>query len=133
MRTPLSFKRQTFLFRNKHFFRYFLLCSTGGLVFGIFGKKTNKYGRDPIVLFGFILHLITYYLIFLNVPDEAPLKVTDGESKLNYRYSFSSYYNIFLSENLWNQLCHKIKFWKIFFPKKVYFSRFIKTVQITKN
>ena len=54
-------------------------------MFGIFGKKTNKYGRDPIVLFGFILHLITYFLIFLNVPDEAPLKVTDGESKLNYR------------------------------------------------
>jgi len=57
---------------------------TGGLLFGIFGKLTVKHGRDPVVLIGFVIHMITYYLIFLNVPDDAPLNQTDGESWLGY-------------------------------------------------
>ena len=42
----------------------------GGLLFSIFGKLTRKYGRDFIVLLGFIIHLVTFFLIYLNVPDE---------------------------------------------------------------
>ncbi|XP_055335100.1 UNC93-like protein MFSD11 isoform X2 [Paramacrobiotus metropolitanus] len=47
---------------------------TGGLLFGILGKKTIRHGRDPIVLFGFMVHIITFFLIFLNIPFDAPLR-----------------------------------------------------------
>uniref|UniRef100_T2MJ12 UNC93-like protein MFSD11 n=1 Tax=Hydra vulgaris TaxID=6087 RepID=T2MJ12_HYDVU len=56
----------------------------GGLLFSIFSKHTKKYGRNPIVLSGFIIHIIAFYLIFLNVPDRATLEPTNGDSFLNY-------------------------------------------------
>uniref|UniRef100_H2YJY8 UNC93-like protein MFSD11 n=1 Tax=Ciona savignyi TaxID=51511 RepID=H2YJY8_CIOSA len=48
----------------------------GGALFGIFGKKTIRYGRDPIVLMGGAIHMVTFLLIFLNIPDLAPLNKT---------------------------------------------------------
>lgn len=45
---------------------------TAGLMFGIFGNKVIKQGRDPVVMLGFIVHLATFFLIFINVPDSAP-------------------------------------------------------------
>eukprot|EP00112_Aurelia_sp_Birch-Aquarium-sp1_P010893 Seg2304.6 transcript_id=Seg2304.6/GoldUCD/mRNA.D3Y31 product="UNC93-like protein MFSD11" protein_id=Seg2304.6/GoldUCD/D3Y31 len=56
---------------------------TGGLMFGIFGKRTNKYGRDPIVFFGFFLHVVTFFLIFMNVPGEAPIAATKEDAFLH--------------------------------------------------
>lgn len=47
-------------------------------MFGIFGNKTNKWGRDPIVMAGFVLHAIAFFLIFLNLPDPSPLGKTDA-------------------------------------------------------
>ncbi|XP_064622299.1 UNC93-like protein MFSD11 isoform X2 [Lineus longissimus] len=44
----------------------------GGLIFSIFGKRTQKYGRDPIILLGFIANIGAYFLIFLNLPDSSP-------------------------------------------------------------
>lgn len=49
----------------------------GGAVFGLFGKKTNKFGRDPIVLLGYIIHMITFFLIFLNLPASSPIDFSD--------------------------------------------------------
>merc|ERR1719348_1541182 len=49
----------------------------GGAVFGFFGHLTARKGRDPIVILGFITSMISYFLIFLNIPFEAPL----GETK----------------------------------------------------
>jgi len=49
----------------------------GGAFFGIFGKHTIKFGRDPIVMLGYIIHMVCFYLIFLNIPNEAPLQETD--------------------------------------------------------
>ncbi|ELT97164.1 hypothetical protein CAPTEDRAFT_108287 [Capitella teleta] len=48
----------------------------GGVFFGLLGKRTNTYGRSPIVLLGFVTHMIAFYLIFLILPSEAPLQKT---------------------------------------------------------
>lgn len=48
----------------------------GGILFGLLGSKTIKYGRDPIVIVGCVIHLVAFLLIFLNLPDEAPFQDT---------------------------------------------------------
>lgn len=55
----------------------------GGLTFGIFGKKTVKYGRDPIILMGGVLHFVAFFLIFLNLPSDAPI-AKDGTMSTGY-------------------------------------------------
>jgi len=40
-------------------------------------------GRDPIVLLGFLCHTLAYYLVFLNLPDNAPLGLTNEVSYMN--------------------------------------------------
>ncbi|XP_020618413.1 UNC93-like protein MFSD11 [Orbicella faveolata] len=52
----------------------------GGLLFGIFGKRSNKFGRDPIVLFGAAVHWICFLLIFLNIPDNTPKTATTASA-----------------------------------------------------
>ena len=49
----------------------------GGAVFGIFGSKTVKHGRTPIVILGCILSLMAYFCAFLNLPHESPLRETE--------------------------------------------------------
>ena len=44
----------------------------GGLLFGFFGFLTIKWGRHPILLFGCILSLIAYSLMFINFPANPP-------------------------------------------------------------
>jgi len=57
---------------------------TGGLLFGILGSRTNKYGRDPIVFLGFIIHMVTFYLIYLNIPEHAPIGTTNSDTILHH-------------------------------------------------
>lgn len=46
----------------------------GGISFGLLGARTsNKIGRDPIVILGFIVHVLAFFLIFLNLPNIANL------------------------------------------------------------
>ena len=45
-------------------------------MFGIFGKRSNRFGRDPIVLFGAAVHWICFLLIFLNIPDKSTIHET---------------------------------------------------------
>lgn len=49
----------------------------GGATFGILGAKTIKWGRDPIVIGGFILHIASFFLIFLNLPNSSPFEDTN--------------------------------------------------------
>ncbi|XP_044732462.1 UNC93-like protein MFSD11 [Chrysoperla carnea] len=49
----------------------------GGLLFGIFSSKTNKWGRDPIIIGGYIVHTVAFFLIFLNLPNDSPINVTN--------------------------------------------------------
>ncbi|XP_066250469.1 UNC93-like protein MFSD11 [Euwallacea similis] len=51
-----------------------------GAAFGILGSKTNKWGRDPIVILGFILHVVSFFVIFLNIPNNAPFKETTDQA-----------------------------------------------------
>lgn len=48
----------------------------GGATFGLFGKRTIRYGRDPIFLLGYVVSVVAYFLIFINIPDVAPLRET---------------------------------------------------------
>lgn len=55
----------------------------GGGIFGILGSKTNRWGRDPIVIMGFVFHIIAFFLIYLNLPNNAPFGDTTDISHLN--------------------------------------------------
>lgn len=48
----------------------------GGALFGILGAKTTRWGRDPIVMCGFIIHVIAFFLIFLNLANTSPFGST---------------------------------------------------------
>lgn len=45
-----------------------LFSPPGGGLFGILGKYTNKFGKDPVVLLGLLVHLAAFFLIYLNFP-----------------------------------------------------------------
>lgn len=49
-------------------------------MFGILGAKTTKWGRDPIVIGGFIIHVVSYFLIFLNLPNNSPFGDTHDDA-----------------------------------------------------
>lgn len=49
----------------------------GGGLFGILGKKTIRWGRSPIVVAGFVIHIVAFFLIFLNIPNPAPVGKTE--------------------------------------------------------
>ncbi|XP_072932100.1 UNC93-like protein MFSD11 [Epargyreus clarus] len=44
----------------------------GGALFGILGNKTTRWGRDPIVIMGYLIHMTSFFLIFINLPNVAP-------------------------------------------------------------
>ncbi|KHJ85797.1 hypothetical protein OESDEN_14468, partial [Oesophagostomum dentatum] len=49
----------------------------GGLLFGVF-PRSNRLNRSQIVILGMILHIIAFFLCFLNLPMEAPLHKTSS-------------------------------------------------------
>merc|ERR1712154_697038 len=48
----------------------------GGLLFGLLGFLTVKWGRHPIILLGFVLCLLSYGLMLANFPQNAPFEET---------------------------------------------------------
>ena len=52
----------------------------GGLLFGIFGHYITTKGRDPVVMLGFLVHLMSFFLIFLNIPNDAPFGNTSSHA-----------------------------------------------------
>lgn len=55
---------------------------SGGVLFGLLGSS-RRFGRDLIVIAGMALHLISFALIFANLPDEAPFGDTTAIAYLN--------------------------------------------------
>ncbi|XP_053392761.1 UNC93-like protein MFSD11 [Mercenaria mercenaria] len=49
----------------------------GGTLFGLMAKRTNRHGRDIIVMFGYVIHMACFYLIFINLPSKSPIDPTD--------------------------------------------------------
>lgn len=59
----------------------FVTSTLGGGLFGILGKYTNKFGKDPVVLLGMLVHFVAYYLAYANLPALSIAdKVTSGDS-----------------------------------------------------
>lgn len=52
----------------------------GGTLFGILGHKTIRWGHYPIVITGFIIHVMTYTFILINLPDSATNGPTDDSA-----------------------------------------------------
>ncbi|XP_016941741.1 UNC93-like protein MFSD11 [Drosophila suzukii] len=55
----------------------------GGGLFGILGNKTTRYGRDPIVIAGYVMHMAAFFMTFVNLPNSAPFKDTTDISYLD--------------------------------------------------
>ncbi|XP_067238800.1 UNC93-like protein MFSD11 [Chanodichthys erythropterus] len=49
----------------------------GGGVFGIM-DKCNRFGRNPVVFLGLITHIVAFFLIFLNIANDAPVAPEEG-------------------------------------------------------
>ena len=49
---------------------------SGSSLFGSLGHFTAKKGRDPIIVVGFIISMISYFLMFLNLPFNANIEET---------------------------------------------------------
>lgn len=56
----------------------------GGALFGLLGTQTTRHGRDPVVLLGFLAHTLAFYLIFLSLPSDSPLRPTNGDTYIDH-------------------------------------------------
>lgn len=61
----------------------------GGATFGLLGSKTTKQGRDPVVMLGYVVHMVSFILIFINLPDAASFEVTSNPAYITSRYIIS--------------------------------------------
>ncbi|XP_038021271.1 UNC93-like protein MFSD11 [Anas acuta] len=55
----------------------------GGGIFGLLSKN-NRFGRNPVVMLGIIIHFIAFYLIFINMPSDAPIAPMEGTDGVAY-------------------------------------------------
>ena len=52
----------------------------GGILFGFMGHLTVKRGRHPIIILGFVLSLLAYLLMLINLPPNATLEETTDDA-----------------------------------------------------
>ncbi|KAF1517027.1 UNC93-like protein MFSD11, partial [Eudyptula albosignata] len=55
----------------------------GGGIFGLLSKN-NRFGRNPVVMLGIVVHFIAFYLIFFNMPNDAPIAPMEGTDDVSY-------------------------------------------------
>lgn len=55
----------------------------GGGIFGLLSKN-NRFGRNPVVMLGIVVHFIAFYLIFFNMPNDAPIAPMEGTDHVAY-------------------------------------------------
>lgn len=57
----------------------------GGAAFGLLGSRTTKRGRDPVVIFGFISHMMSFIIIYINLPSSASIGETSDPAFIESR------------------------------------------------
>ncbi|XP_027547442.1 UNC93-like protein MFSD11 [Neopelma chrysocephalum] len=55
----------------------------GGGIFGLLSKN-SRFGRNPVVMLGILVHFIAFYLIFFNMPNDAPIAPMEGTDQVAY-------------------------------------------------
>ncbi|NXC06809.1 MFS11 protein, partial [Orthonyx spaldingii] len=55
----------------------------GGGIFGLLSKKSRS-GRNPVVMLGILVHFTAFYLIFFNMPNDAPIAPMEGTDQVAY-------------------------------------------------
>ncbi|XP_050053534.1 UNC93-like protein MFSD11 isoform X3 [Aphis gossypii] len=70
----------------------------GGLLFGIFGQKTfdnnttsKGLSHSAVIALGFIINIVAYGLIFINLPDDSPFGDTIAKSFINPNQSLAMF------------------------------------------
>ncbi|OQV20194.1 UNC93-like protein MFSD11 [Hypsibius exemplaris] len=58
----------------------------GSITFGFLDARFPRMGRDPIIISGFLLHVLAIFFVFLNIPNDAPLgdTFTDAYIRPNF-------------------------------------------------
>ncbi|NXA07551.1 MFS11 protein, partial [Sapayoa aenigma] len=55
----------------------------GGGIFGLLSKN-SRFGRNPVVMLGIFVHFVAFYLIFFNMPNDAPIAPMEGTDQAAY-------------------------------------------------
>ena len=43
-------------------------------------KITSRIGRNKVVLFGMVVHLVAFYLIFMSLPADSPIRASSANT-----------------------------------------------------
>ncbi|VDK43557.1 unnamed protein product [Cylicostephanus goldi] len=76
---------------------------SGGLSFGVF-PRSSSLNRSQIVILGMILHILAFFLSFLNLPMEAPLHKTSSVGYIDPSIFIAivTAYFLGLGDSCWN-------------------------------
>ncbi|VDD87807.1 unnamed protein product [Enterobius vermicularis] len=82
----------------------------GGLCFGIFGDKFRRYGRNPIVITGYVAHLVCFVLSFINLPPDANLRNTWKDAYITPNIALALIVSVLLGfgDAAWNTQMYSI-------------------------
>lgn len=59
------------------------LSASGGGLFGLLCKN-SRFRRTSVVFLGMVVHFVAFYLIFLNIPDDAPVVFSSSSLRSPY-------------------------------------------------
>lgn len=59
------------------------LFASGGGLFGLLCKN-SRFRRTSVVFLGMVVHFVAFYLIFLNIPDDAPVVLGSSTERSPY-------------------------------------------------
>ncbi|TMS37233.1 hypothetical protein L596_004208 [Steinernema carpocapsae] len=77
----------------------------GGLLFGIFSQRFVQGKRFPVIALGFVIHLLAFFFIVINIPMEAPIHKTSSHAWIENPSVFLAVFCGFLlgfADSCWN-------------------------------